>query len=143
MNLPNSQVAAISYKEGYVDVYQASVKEDKLSELEKMAKNLHQHIIAGNIRYVYIDLKYFDFKKVNYGLELKETLLNELVDCYDFQKDVLKNSLKSLHDQYGDPFIVSAYMNSIIEDGKRVIKIYFDFENWVEAVINTGLKLKV
>lgn len=55
----------------------------------------------------------------------------------------MKNSLKSLHDQYGDPFIVSAYMNSIIEDGKRVIKIYFDFENWVEAVINIGLKLKV
>ena len=143
MNLPNSQIAAISSKEGYVDVYQASVKEDKLSELEKMAKNLYPYMIAGNIKYVSIDLKYFDFKKVNYGSELDKTLLNELVDCYDFQKDVLKNSLKSLHDQYGDPFIVSAYMNSIIEDGKRVIKIYFDFENWVEATINTGLILKV
>lgn len=110
-----------------------------------MAKNLHPYIIAGDIRYVSIDLKYFDFKKVNYGSEseLDKILLNDLVDCYDFQKDVLKNSLKSLHDQYGDPFIVSAYMNSIIEDGKRVIKIYFDFENWIEAVINTGLKLKV
>nr|DAI15650.1 MAG TPA: hypothetical protein [Caudoviricetes sp.] len=143
MNLPNSQVAAISSKEGYVDVYQASVKEDKLLELEKMAKNLYPYMIAGNIKYVSIDLKYFDFKKVNYGSELDKTLLNELVDCYDFQKDVLKNSLESLHDQYGDPFIVSAYMNSIIEDGKRVIKIYFDFENWVEATINTGLILKV
>ena len=143
MNLPNSQVAAISSKEGYVDVYPASVKEDKLSELEKMAKNLHPYIIAGNIKYVSIDLKYFDFKKVNYGSELDKTPLNELVDCYDFQKDVLKNSLKSLHDQCGDPFIVSAYMNSIIEDGKIVIKIYFDFENLVEATINTGLILKV
>lgn len=100
-------------------------------------------MIAGNIRYVSIDLKYFDFKKVNYGSELDKTLLNELVDCYDFQKDVLKNSLKSLHDQYGDPFIVSAFMHSIIENRKRVIKIYFDFENWVEAAINTGLILKV
>lgn len=143
MNLPNSQVAAISSKEGYVDVYQASVKEDKLSELEKMAKNLYPYMIAGNIRHVSIDLKYFDFKKVNYGSELDKTLLNELVDCYDFQKDVLKNSLKSLHDQYSDPFIVSAFMYSIVEDGKRVIKIYFDFENWVEAAINTGLILKV
>lgn len=143
MNLPNSQVAAISSKEGYVDVYYVSVKEDKLSELEKMAKNFHPYIIACNIRYISIDLKYFDFKKVNYGSELNETLLNELIDCYDFQKDILENNLKSLHDQYGDPFIVSAYMNSIIEDGKRVIKIYFDFENWVEAVINTGLILKV
>lgn len=134
MNLPNSQVAAISYKEGYVDVYHVSIKEERLSELEKMAKNLHPYMIAGNIRYVPIDLKYFDFKKVNYESELDKTL---------FQKDVLKNSLKSLHDQYGDPFIVSAYMNSIIEDGKRVIKIYFDFENWVEATINTGLILKV
>lgn len=143
MNLPNSQVAAISFKEGYVDVYRALVKEGRLSELEKMAKNLHPYMISGNIRYVSIDLKYFDFKKVNYGSELDKILLRDLVDCYDFQKDVLKNSLKSLHDQYGDPFIVSAYMNSIIEDGKRVIKIYFDFENWVEAVINIGLKLKV
>lgn len=143
MNSANSQVAAISYKEGYVDVYQASVKEDKLSELEKMAKNLHAYMIAGNIRYVSIDLKYFDFKKVNYGSKLDKILLNDLADCYDFQKDVLKNSLKSLHDQYGDPFIISAYMNSIIEDGKRVIKIYFDFENWIEATINTGLILKV
>ena len=80
MNLPNSQVAAISFKEGYVDVYQASVKEDKLSELEKMAKNLHPYMIAGNIRYVSIDLKYFDFKKVNYGSELDKILLNDLVD---------------------------------------------------------------
>ena len=143
MNLLNSQVAAISSKEGYIDVYQVSIKEDKLPELEKMAKNLHPYLIAGNVRYVSIDLKYFDFKKVNYGSELNETLLNDLVDCYDFQKDVLKNSLKSLHDQYGDPFIVSAFMHSIVENGKRVIKIYFDFENWVEAVINTGLKLKV
>lgn len=143
MILPDSQVAAINSKEGYVDVYQVLIKEGRLSELEKMAKNLHPYMIAGNIKYVSIDLKYFDFKKVNYGSELDKTLLNELVDCYDFQKDVLKNSLKSLHDQYGDPFIVSAYMNSIIEDGKIVIKIYFDFENWVEAVINTGLKLKV
>lgn len=143
MNLPNSQVAAISYKEGYIDVYQVSIKEERLSELEKMAKNLHTYMIAGNIRYVSIDLKYFDFKKVNYGSELNETLLNELIDCYDFQKDVLKNNLISLHDQYGDPFIVSTYMHSIIEDGKRIIKIYFDFENWVEATINTGLKLKV
>lgn len=108
MNLPNSQVAAIISKEGYVDVYQASVKEDKLSELEKMVKNLHPYMIAGNIRYVSIDLKYFDFKKVNYESELDKILLNDLVDCYDFQKDVLKNSLKSLHDQCGDPFIVSA-----------------------------------
>nr|DAO89266.1 MAG TPA: hypothetical protein [Caudoviricetes sp.] len=129
MNLPNSQVAAISFKEGHADVHQASVKEDKLSELEKMAKNLHPYMIAGNIRYVSIDLKYFDFKKVNYGSELNKTLLNKLVDCYDFQKDVLENNLKSLYDQYGDPFIVSAFMHSIIEDGKRVIKIYFDFEN--------------
>lgn len=143
MNLPNSQVAAISYKEGYVDVYQVSIKEERLSELEKMTKNLHPYMIAGNIRYISIDLKYFDFKKVNYGSELNETLLNELVDCYDFQKDVLKNNLMSLHDQYGDPFIVSAYMHSIVEDEKRIIKIYFDFENWVEAAINTGLKLKV
>ena len=143
MNLSNSQTAAISSKDGYVDVYQVSIKKDKLSELEKMAKNLHPYMIAGNIRYVSIDLKYFDFKKVNYGSELNETLLNELVDCYDFQKDILKNNLMSLHDQYGDPFIVSAYMNSIIEDGKRVIKIYFDFENWVESAINTGLILKV
>lgn len=143
MSLPYSQVAAISSKEGYIDVYQVSIKEDKLSELEKMAKNLHPYMIAGNIRYVSIDLKYFDFKKVNYGSELDETLLNELVDCYDFEKDVLENNLKSLHDQCGDPFVVSAYMNSIIEDGKRVIKIYFDFENWVETVINTGLILKV
>lgn len=45
------------------------------------------------------------------------------------QVDVLENSLKSLHDQYGDQFIVSAFMHSIIENGKRVIKIYFDFEN--------------
>lgn len=143
MSLPDSQVAAINSKEGYVDVYQVLIKEGRLSELEKMAKNLHPYMIAGNIKYVSIDLKYFDFKKVNYGSELDKALLNELVDCYDFQKDVLKNSLKSLHDQYGDPFIVSAYMNSIIEDGKRVIKIYFDFENWVEATINTGLILKV
>ena len=143
MNLPNSQVAAISSKEGYVDVYQVSIKEGRLSELEKMAKNLHQYMIAGNIRYVSIDLKYFDFKKINYGSELNKTLLNELVDCYDFQKDVLENNLKSLHDQYGDPFIVSAFMHSIVEDRKRVIKIYFDFENWVESVINTGLILKV
>lgn len=143
MNLPNSQVAVISSKEGYVDVYQVSVKEDKLSELEKMAKNLHPYMIAGNIRYVSIDLKYFDFKKVNYGSELNKTLLNELVDCYDFQKDILENSLKSLHDQYGDPLIVSAFMHSIIENRKRVIKIYFDFENLVEAAINTGLILKV
>lgn len=143
MNLPNLQAAAISSKEGYVDVYQASVKEDKLSELEKMAKNLHPYMIAGNIKYVSIDLKYFDFKKVNYGSELDKILLNDLVDCYDFQKDVLENSLKSLHDQYGDPFIVSAFMHSIIENRKRVIKIYFDFENWVEAAINTGLILKV
>lgn len=82
-------------------------------------------------------------KKLNYGSELDETLLNELVDCYNFQKDQLENSLKSFHDQYGDPFIISAYMHSIIENGKRVIKVYFDFENWVEATINTGLKLKV
>ena len=82
-------------------------------------------------------------KAIDIGAELDKILLNDLVDCYDFQKDVLKNSLKSLHDQCGDPFIVSAYMHSIIENGKRVIKIYFDFENWVEAVINTGLKLKV
>lgn len=143
MNLPNSQVAAISPKEGYIDVYQVSIKEGRLSELEKMAKNLHPYMIAGNIRYVSIDLKYFDFKKVNYGSESDEILLNELIDCYDLQKDILENSLKSLHDQYGDPFIVSAYMNSIIEDGKRVIKIYFDFENLVKAVINTGLILKV
>ena len=143
MNLLNSQVAAISSKEGYVDVYQASVKEGRLSELEKMAKDLHPYMIAGNIRYVSIDLKYFDFKKVNYGSELDKILLNDLVDCYDFQKGVLKNSLKSLHDQYGDPFIVSAYMNSIVKDRKRVIKIYFDFENWVKAAINTGLILKV
>ena len=143
MNLPDSQVAAINSKEGYVDVYHISIKEEKLSELEKMAKNLHPYMIAGNIRYVSIDLKYFDFKKVNYGSKLDETLLNEFVDCYDFQKDVLENSLKSFHDQYGDPFIISAYMHSIIENGKRVIKIYFDFENWVEAAINTGLKLKV
>lgn len=143
MFLPNSQAAAISLKEGYVDVYHISIKEDKLSELEKMAKNLHLYMIAGNIRYISIDLKYFDFKKVNYGSELNETLLNELVDCYDFQKDVLKNNLMSFHDQYGDSFIVSAYIHSIIEDGKRIIKIYFDFENWVEATINTGLKLKV
>lgn len=129
MNLPNSQVAAISSKEGYVDVYQASVKEDKLSELEKMVKNLHPYMIAGNIRYVSIDLKYFDFKKVNYGSELDKIFLNDLVDCYDFQKDVLENGLKSLYDQYGDLFIVSAYMHSIVENGKRVIKIYFDFEN--------------
>ena len=99
MNLPNSQVAAISSKEGYVDVYQASVKEDKLSELEKMVKNLHPYMIAGNIRYVSIDLKYFDFKKVNYGSELDKIFLNDLVDCYDFQKDVLENGLKSLYDQ--------------------------------------------
>ena len=99
MNLSNSQVAAISYKEGYVDVYQVSIKEERLSELEKMVKNFHPYMIAGNIRYVSIDLKYFDFKKVNYGSELNETLLNELVDCYDFQKDVLKNNLMSLHDQ--------------------------------------------
>lgn len=143
MNLSNSQVAAISCKEDYVDVYQVSIKEERLSELEKMAKNLHPYMIAGNIRYVSIDLKYFDFKKVNYGSELNETLLNEFVDCYDFQKDVLKNNLMSLHDQYGDPFIVSAYMHFIVEDGKRVIKIYFDFENWVEVAINTGLILKV
>lgn len=143
MFLPNSQAAAISFKEGYVDVYHISIKEEKLSELEKMAKNLHSYMIAGNIRYVSIDLKYFDFKKVNYGSELDETLLNELVDCYNFQKDQLENSLKSFHDQYGDPFIISAYMHSIIENGKRVIKIYFDFENWVEATINAGLKLKV
>lgn len=132
MNLLNSQVAAIDSKEGYVDIYQISIKEDKLSKLEKMAKNLHPYMIAGNIRYVSIDLKYFDFKKVNYGSELDETLLNELVDCYDFEKDVLENNLKSLHDQYGDPFVVSAYMHSIVEDGKRVIKIYFDFENWLK-----------
>ena len=143
MSLPDSQVAAINSKEGYVDIYQVSIKEGRLSELEKMAKNLHPYMIAGNIRYVSIDLKYFDFKKVNYGSELDETLLNELVDCYDFQKDQLENSLKSFHDQYGDPFIVSAYMHSIIENGKRVIKIYFDFENWVEVAINTGLILKV
>lgn len=143
MSLPYSQVAAIDSRKGYVDVYHVSVKEDKLSELEKMTKNLHPYMIAGNIRHVSIDLKYFDFKKVNYGSELDKTLLNELVDYYDFQKDVLKNSLKSLHDQYGDPFIVPAFMHSIIEDGKRVIKIYFDFENWVEASINTGLILKV
>ena len=143
MNLPNSQVAAISYKEDYIDVYQVSIKEERLSELEKMAKNLHTYMIAGDIRYVLIDLKYFDFKKVNYGSELNKTLLNEPVDCYDFQKDVLENSLKSLHDQYGDPFIVSAFMYSIIENRKRFIKIYFDFENWVEAAINTGLILKV
>lgn len=143
MNLPNSQVAAISSKEGYADVYHVLVKEDKLSELEKMAMNLYPYMIAGNIRYVSIDLKYFDFKKVNYGSELDKTLLNELVDCYDFQKDVLENSLKSLHDQYGDPFIVSAFMHSIVKNGKRVIKIYFDFENWVEVAINTGLILKV
>ena len=61
MNLPNLQVAAVSYKEGYVDVYQVSIKEERLSELEKMAKNLHPYMIAGNIRYVSIDLKYFDF----------------------------------------------------------------------------------
>ena len=143
MSLPDSQVAAINSKEGYVDVYQVLIKEDKLSELEKMAKNLHPYMIAGNIRYISIDLKYFDFKKVNCGSELDKILLNELVDCYDFQKYVLENSLKSLHDQYGDPFIVSAFMHSIIENGKRVIKIYFDFENWVEAAINTVLILKV
>ena len=143
MSLPDLQVAAINFKESYVDVYQVSIKEGRLSELEKMAKNLHPYMIAGNIRYVSIDLKYFDFKKVNYDSELNKTLLNELVDCYDFQKDVLENSLKSLHDQYGDPFIVSAFMYSIVEDRKRVIKIYFDFENWVEAAINTGLILKV
>ena len=63
MSLPNSQVAAISSKEGYADVYQASVKEGRLSELENMAKNLHPYMIAGNIRYVSIDLKYFLFQK--------------------------------------------------------------------------------
>lgn len=133
MNLPNSQVAAISPKEGYADVYQASVKEDKLLELEKMAKNLHPYMIAGNIRHVSIDLKYFDFKKVNYGSELDKTLLNELVDCYDFQKDVLKNSLKSLYDQCGDPFIVSAFMHSIVEDGKESLKFIL--------TLRIGLKL--
>lgn len=76
MSLPDSQVAAINFKEGYVDVYQVSIKEGRLSVLEKMAKNLHSYMIAGNIRYVSIDLKYFDFKKVNYGSELNKTLLN-------------------------------------------------------------------
>ena len=35
MSLPYSQVAAIDSKEGYVDVYQVSIKEGRLSELEK------------------------------------------------------------------------------------------------------------
>lgn len=134
MNLPNSQVAAISSKECYIDIYQVSVKEDKLSELEKMAKNLHPYMIAGNIRYVSIDLKYFDFKKVNYGSELDETLLNELVDCYDFEKDVLENNLKSLHDQYGDPFVASAICILLLKMGIELLKSIL--------ILKIGLKLQ-
>lgn len=70
MNLPNSQ-AAISLKEGYVDVYHISIKEEKLLELEKMAKDLHSYMIAGNIRYVSIDLKYFDFKKTKLWIRIR------------------------------------------------------------------------